>query len=101
MDFRSQVSTVRSLLVLTFALLLSVTSRAEDKPASYYRDLLPIFKRSCNGCHHPGKLKGELDLTTYEAFLKGGKHGPAFKTNDLKDSLILEEISGAEPSMPK
>ena len=74
---------------------------AAEKPVSYYRDLVPIFKRSCTGCHHPGKLKGELDLTTYEAFLKGGKHGPGFKSGDLKGSTILEEISGPEPSMPK
>src|SRR5256885_2594637 len=88
-------------LVLALAMGLCGSVRAEEKPVSYYRDLLPIFKRSCTGCHHPGKLKGELDLTTYEAFLKGGKHGAGFKSGDLKASMILEEISGAEPSMPK
>jgi len=81
--------------------LISVAARTEEKPVSYYHDLVPIFKRSCTGCHHPGKLKGELDLTTYEAFLKGGKHGPSFKAGNVPDSLILEEISGTEPSMPK
>src|SRR5436189_3122087 len=89
-------------LSTALALGLTVGSALAAEPAvSYYQQIVPIFKRSCNGCHHPGKLKGELDLTTYEAFLKGGKHGPAFKTNDLKESLVLEEISGAEPSMPK
>lgn len=76
-------------------------ARAEDKPVSFYREIFPVFKRSCNGCHHPGKLKGQLDLTTYEAFQKGGKHGAAFKPGDPKNSVILEEISGDEPSMPK
>ncbi len=75
--------------------------RAADKPVSYYQDLLPVFKRSCNGCHHPGKLKGQLDLTTYAAFKKGGKHGPAFVAGDPPASTIMEEISGDEPSMPK
>src|SRR6185503_4073903 len=60
---------------------------AEEKAVSFYRDVFPIFKRSCNGCHHPGKLKGELDLTTYAAFLKGGKHGTAFKAGDPKESI--------------
>src|SRR5258705_225221 len=87
--------------LILVAALISVAARTEEKPVSYYQDLVPIFKRSCTGCHHPGKLKGELDLTTYEAFLKGGKHGPGFKTGDVASSMIVEEISGAEPSMPK
>src|SRR5438045_7492801 len=88
-------------LILLLGILLSAPAYAEQNPVSYYNDLVPIFKRSCTGCHHPGKLKGELDLTTYEAFLKGGKHGAGFKPGDLKTSMILEEVGGAEPSMPK
>src|SRR5437763_9099402 len=90
-----------NLQLFLFALLLAPTARAEDKPASYYHDLVPILKRSCTGCHHPGKLKGDLDLTTHAAIKKGGKHGPAFKESDAKTSNIIEEISGKDPSMPK
>src|SRR5439155_24585810 len=50
----------------------------EAGPARYYHDLVPIFKRSCTGCHHPAKLKGELDLTTYAGSQRGGKHAPWF-----------------------
>ena len=74
---------------------------AEEKSVSYYKDIVPIFKRSCNGCHYPGKLKGQLDLTTFETFQKGGKHGPAFKAGESRESRIIEEISGNEPSMPE
>ena len=93
-------------LALRFSLgavlfVVSKPARAEDKPVSYYSDVFPIFKRSCNGCHHPGKLKGQLDLTTYEALQKGGKHGAAFKAKDAKSSVLFDEISGSEPSMPK
>src|ERR1051326_6460724 len=86
---------------LTFLLLLTLPTRAADRPVSYYKDIVPIFKRSCTGCHHPGKLKGQLDLTTFEAFQKGGKDGPSFKAGNPKESSIIEEISGDEPSMPK
>ena len=78
-----------------------VAAPAADKPVSYYKDIVPIFKRSCNGCHHPGKLKGQLDLTTFEAFKKGGKHGAGFVAGKPKESLIIEEVGGDEPSMPK
>jgi WD40 repeat protein len=89
---------------LAFAgLLFSLSSvKAQDnKPVSFFQEIVPIFKRSCTGCHHPGKLKGQLDLTAYETFQKGGKHGPSFKPGDPKNSTIIEEISGPEPSMPK
>jgi len=89
------------LILIVTALLLCCLAQAAEKPVSYFHDLVPIFKRSCTGCHHPGKLKGELDLTTYESLLKGGKHGLTVDTNAFKASIILEEISGTEPTMPK
>lgn len=88
-------------LFLLVALCISPVFAADPKPVSYFHDIVPIFKRSCTGCHHPGKLKGGLDLTAYEAFKKGGKTGPGFVSGDLKKSQILDEISGDEPSMPK
>lgn len=92
---------MKSLLFASVFVFAASVFAAEEKPVSYYKDVFPIFKRSCNGCHHPGKLKGQLDLTTYDAFKKGGKHGPAFKAGNAKDSIIIDEISGEEPSMPK
>lgn len=88
---------------LTVLLVVPAYSIAAEgsKPASYYKDVVPVLKRSCTGCHHPGKLKGQLDLTSYSAFLKGGKHGPGFKAGLPKDSRIIEQISGDEPDMPK
>ena len=83
-------------LVLAFACSIS----AEQKPVSYYKEIVPVLKRSCTGCHHPGKLKGQLDLTSYEGVKKGGKHGASFKTGDPKGSILIEEISCEEPSMP-
>lgn len=67
---------------------------------SWYRDLTPIFKRSCNGCHNPNKLKGEVDTSTFAGFLKPGKHGPNFIAGDPAQSLVIEQISGTEPDMP-
>jgi len=89
---------------LFYSLLIAARSSplaAETNSVSYYHQVVPIFKRSCNGCHHPGKLKGDLDLTTHAALQKGGKHGVVIKGGDVKGSPLLEEISGDEPSMPK
>ena len=92
---------IRVPLFIAFLLCISLSGFAEEKPVSYYHDLIPILKRSCTGCHNPGKLKGELDLTTYDAFKKGGKHGESFLVSDPKKGSLLESISGDEPDMPK
>src|ERR1043165_6219177 len=82
--------------LLGSALMLASAGQTADKKVSYYHEVVPILKRSCTGCHHPGKLKGELDLTTYAAFQKVGKHGAGFKAGDPKESTIIEEVSGKE-----
>ena len=94
------IRSILALLALGGCLGLPWTGLAA-KPVSYSRDIVPVFKRSCNGCHHPGKLKGELDLTTRAAIAKGGKHGASLKPGDPASSRLIEEISGAGPSMPK
>src|SRR5262245_25419609 len=99
-DLQARFSPLPIMAILWIATGLNCFG-ADEKPVSYYQELVPIFKRSCNGCHHPGKLKGQLDLTTFEAFKKGGKHGPAFKAGEPTHSRIIEEISGEDPSMPE
>ncbi|HAB18593.1 MAG TPA: hypothetical protein DCE44_19400 [Verrucomicrobiales bacterium] len=86
---------------LPLALILTGASFAAEKPVSWYHDVTPIFKRSCNGCHNPNKLKGEVDTSTFAGFLKPGKHGPSFVPGDPAKSRVIEQISGDEPDMPK
>ena len=89
------------LTILVSTLFALSLGAAEEKPVSFFNDVVPIFKKSCNGCHHPGKLKGQLDLTTYDAAIKGGKHGALVKAGDPQGSVLMDEITGEEPSMPK
>jgi len=86
---------------IALVVAFSLAARAQDKPVSYYHDLVPILKRSCTGCHNPNKTKGDLDITTYEAFKKGGKHGPGFVAGNPKEGTLMENIIGDEPDMPK
>lgn len=91
----------RSVFTVLVSIAFAARAIGAEEPVSYYKDLVPIMKRSCTGCHHPGKLKGDLDLTSHAAFAKGGKHGASFKAGNPKDSSVIDEISGEEPSMPK
>ncbi|MDB6151802.1 MAG: Planctomycete cytochrome [Chthoniobacteraceae bacterium] len=84
-----------------FAALLPLISFAEEKPVSFFSEVVPILKQNCNGCHRPGKTKGGLDLSNYDAVIKGGKHGLLFHPGDLNESELLDQISGESPEMPK
>ena len=89
------------LIFSTVALFAATPSlSAEDKPVSYFHEVRPLFRQNCNGCHRPGKTKGELDLTTFASLNKGGKHGAAIKPGQPGKSRLIEEVSGDEPSMP-
>jgi WD40 repeat protein len=93
----------RAAMPFALGLVLSLAPSvcAAEKPVSWYRDVTPIFKRSCNGCHNPNKLKGEVDTSTFAGLLKPGKHGANFVAGDPSKSLLISEITGKEPSMPK
>ncbi len=79
---------------------LGLQAVAEEKPVSYFHEVRPILRQNCNGCHRPGKEKGQLDLTSFAAINKGGKHGAIFKLGNPEQSRLIDEISGDEPTMP-
>ncbi len=90
----------RLLLGVLIALPLAALAE-EEKPVSFFREITPILKQNCNGCHRPGKAKGGLDLTNFAAVMKGGKHGAIVHAGVTKDSELLEQIIGEAPEMPK
>ncbi|MBC8243134.1 MAG: DUF1549 domain-containing protein, partial [Verrucomicrobia bacterium] len=59
------------------------------------------LKQHCVKCHGGEKTRGEFDLTTREALLKGGSEGVAIVPGNAKASRLLKLISHAEePNMP-
>ncbi len=55
----------------------------------FQRTIEPILRRSCTKCHHPNKLKGELDLTTRAGIEKGGESGEVLTAGKPDDSDLL------------
>ena len=61
---------------------------------SFYRDVQPILRKNCVGCHQPAAKTSGLDLTSYESFRTGGKKGPGFE-------LAVKYMTGEmKPPMP-
>ena len=71
---RSSPMIVRHILVTVTVCIVCVAVQAQDAP-SYHGQVAPLLQARCAGCHHPGKLKGKLDVTSLESLLRGGKRG--------------------------
>ena len=71
--------------------------QAADK-VTYEKDVLPIFKASCNKCHsldNPKKKAASgLRLDTLEDTLKGGKSGKDVVVGNAKDSVLYKILLG-------
>jgi len=79
---------VRALLLLWIAFSLPAAE------PSYFREVRPVLQRYCQGCHQPNLKSSNLDLTSYEGLIAGGKRGPAL-------TLIVSYLTGeSKPQMP-
>jgi WD40 repeat protein len=69
--------------------------------ASFSRDVQPILKKNCAGCHQPASKASGLDLTTYQGFRTGGKRGASFAPGSPETSVVLKFVTGElKPPMP-
>jgi hypothetical protein len=68
---------------------------------SFRRDVWPIVRRHCRGCHSRTKTEGGLSMDTVADMLKGGETGPLFDVKKPDAGRLLEMISGDQPEMPK
>jgi Planctomycete cytochrome C len=65
-----------------------------SNPAYFYgAHVEPIFIAHCDSCHGPDKQKNRLRLDTYEALMRGGKHGPPIKAGNTKASELFRRVT--------
>jgi hypothetical protein len=81
--------------------LLGVSAK-EDTPSNssnggpstfYGARIQPVFNQHCITCHGRTKHKANLRLDSYEALMRGGKHGSVVKAGDVKGSELLRRIT--------
>jgi len=53
----------------------------------------PIFNARCVTCHNPDIYKGELNLTTIDAIVKGGKNGNTIVAGNTEKSELYHRIT--------
>src|SRR5215472_10442382 len=63
---------------------------------SYFKDIRPVLRDHCAGCHQPAVKQGELTLTTYEGFLEGGAKGKVISPGHPDQSLVIAYLTGVQ-----
>jgi mono/diheme cytochrome c family protein len=84
-------------LVLIFILACCGMAAADDR----FEAVAAIFESNCVGCHTAEKSAGGLSIESRDALLAGGESGEVIAIGRPEDSLLVDLISGTEPSMPK
>lgn len=75
------------------AVAMAAASGPDYSNLMAFQDVVqPILKEKCAGCHNPNKRKGELELETAEAILKGGKSGAVIEPGNPEESHLLQRI---------
>jgi dipeptidyl aminopeptidase/acylaminoacyl peptidase len=74
---------------------------ARPATPSYSRDVVPILRTACIGCHGEQNAAGGISLTSYMALMKGGKNGAAVLPGKGSESRIVRMMLGTLlPKMP-
>lgn len=82
-------------LGIGFALEPDVTT-VQAGPVSYTRQVAPIFQSRCAECHGAETKEAGLDLSTYEAAMKGSEYGTVIEAGDAAASLLIEMVVAGE-----
>jgi hypothetical protein len=99
-------TTVLTVILLGFSLCniwaVETLRAAEEEPGpatvDYVRQVKPILKQRCYGCHGALKHKAGLRLDTASAIRRGGDGGPAIEPGQAGESLIVERVTGSDPA---
>jgi len=54
---------------------VAASPHPDASSVSYFKDITPIVREHCAGCHQPSVKQGDLSLTTYELLMAGGAKG--------------------------
>lgn len=94
-----------SRLLVSACLLLTLENPtiADEPPGtvSFVREVLPVLRDNCFGCHDVKNRKGKYEMTTFAQLVKGGSRGEAVVAGKPEESLLWTLASGQEePKMP-
>lgn len=62
--------------------------------STYSAEVVPILQANCQACHSSSVKMGGWDMSSYDAVMTSGEHGPVVIAGDVKNSLLAQLIQG-------
>lgn len=94
-------------LIVVAGIALASNGIPQQKPAtpppapSYQKDIVPILRTACIGCHGNTQPAAGFSVASYEDLFKAGKKGPQLVAGKAAQSRLVRLVSGTEqPRMP-
>lgn len=82
-------------------LVASTAVASETNQAISESVIRPILTQYCSSCHGGAAPASEFSVASYDALLKGGKHGPAIIPGSAAKSFLIQYVRGEKtPRMP-
>jgi len=73
-----------------------------DGTLKFSRDIAPILKANCLGCHNTAQKKGKLDMSSFEKLMEGTPAEKVIVSGKPDESHLVLRIKGEEtPKMPR
>ncbi|MCC6510785.1 MAG: hypothetical protein IT423_16895, partial [Pirellulaceae bacterium] len=68
---------------------------------SYVRDIQPLLRKYCGGCHNEADKEGDFSVATFQSLMKGTPDGQVVASGDASKSKLLMLIKAVQqPKMP-
>ena len=81
--------------------LAQIALPAFAETIDFHKDVAPILREYCAGCHNDLDLEGEFSVETFNTLMKGGENGASIKPGNATDSLFIKAVTKqAKPYMP-
>lgn len=86
----------RIIFLLLFSLFFDWAPGSERSTLNYRDDIRPIFEKHCFECHNAERSRAGLNLTSWEAAIKGSSGGPVLQPGSPDSSTLYQAITHAE-----
>ena len=94
-------------LIVVAGIALASNGIPQQKPTpppaapSYQKDIVPILRTACIGCHGNTQPSARFSVASYEDLFKAGKKGPQLVAGKAAQSRLVRMVLGTEqPRMP-
>ena len=98
--FKQRHITPPALFSLGMLSFLGIGNCAEQTTPDFHRDIAPILRDYCAGCHAGKEIEAELSVETFASLKKGGESGSPLMEKDGKGALLGRVMRGEKPKMP-